>query len=86
MFTLQNKFFPVVIRHNFPQNGERRGRKKEHIKKEPTIRENVIGNMNAFFKKGNFAIKKGHNYFDVHTFEFLNTFIMSLGTSMQMSA
>ena len=60
---------------------------REHTKKEPTFRENVIFKKHeCIFEKEKFAIKKGHNYFDVHTFEFLNTSIMSLGTSMQMSA
>ena len=60
---------------------------REHTKKEPTFQENVIFKKHeCIFEKENLAIKKGHNYFDVHTFEFLNTSIMSLGTSMQMSA
>ena len=66
--------------------GEKEGKRSTSKKNQLTSRENVIRNMNAFLEKEKFAIKKGHNYFDVHTFEFLNTFIMSLGTSMQMSA
>ena len=84
MFTLQNKFFPVVIRHNFPQNGEK-GRKKERITKE-LIFEKMQQETCMNLQKEKFAIEKGHNYVDVHTFEFLNTSIMSFGTSMQMSA